>query len=209
MMRKLGVFPSAMRHDARTHVGFLFAITLLLFASVVYASDLATVEERLLCGNTEVRVFSTCGSDPKADLFGECTEQHFLFADRDGKVLARVPGSARLSQRLRDDGKDMGTWLDALAVAWACLRGRDSSFVVITYSNGGNCTRCEWYEIFDLKGHRLATSEVPPWVNEKEEERIGKAFYKKYDALGLPTPWPDSSFQWFRVFEHPYPYTDN
>jgi len=190
-------------------VRFVFAITLVLFASVCYASDLATVEDRLVCGNTEVRVFTTCGSKPEADLFMECTEQHFLFVDRGGKILARVPGSARLSQRLRDDGKDMGTWLDALARGWACLKGRNSSFVVITYWNGGNCSRCEWYEIFDLKGHRLATSEVPPWVSEKKEERIGKAFGKKYDALGLPMPWPHSSFQWLRIFEHPYPRTGN
>jgi hypothetical protein len=206
-MRKIGVFPSAVGLDARIHVGFVFAGTLLLFASICYAGDLATVEDRFVCGNTEVRVFTTCGSDPEADFYMECTEQHFLFVDRDGKVLARVPGSARLSQR--DDGKDMGTWLDFLARDWACLKGRNSPFVVIRYWNGGNCSRCDWDEIFDLKGHRLATSEVPPWVNEKEEERIGKAFYKKYDALGLPMPWPHSSFQWFRVFEHPYPYTGN
>ena len=143
-------------------LGFSSAGTLLLFASICYASDLATVEDRLVCGSTEVRVFTTCGSNPKADLFGECTEQHFLFADRGGKVL--TGHTIRTTQsEVRDDGKDMGTWLDALAVAWACLRGRDSSFVVISYSNRGNCSRCEWYEVFDLKGHRLATSEVPPW----------------------------------------------
>jgi len=190
-------------------VRFLSALTILLFGSIVSASDLYTAQDRLVCKNTEVRAFTTCTSDSTVAMDAECTEQHFLFADRDGKVLARVPGSARLSQRLRDDGKDMGTWLDALARDWACLKGRNSPFVVITYWNGGNCSRCDWDEIFDLKGHRLATSEVPPWVNEKEEERIGKAFYKKYDALGLPMPWPHSSFQWFRVFEHPYPYTGN
>jgi hypothetical protein len=207
MMRKLSAFSPAMKHDARAYVRSVLAITLLRFATVCYAGDLATVEERLVCGNTEVRVFTTCGSKPEADFFMECTEQHFLFADRDGKVLARVRGSGQLRQRLRDDGKDMGTWLNGLAVDWACLRGRNSSVVLISYSSRGNCSGCEWDEILDLKGHRLASSEVPPRVKEKEEERIGKAFDKTYDALGLPMPWPYSLFQRIRAFEHPYSYT--
>jgi hypothetical protein len=86
---------------------------------------------------------------------------------------------------------------------WACLKGRNETFVLIGYTRGGICSRCQWDEIFDLEGHMLASSEVPPSAKKKEEERIKGAFYKKYRALGLPMPWPDSSFQLFRGFEYP------
>ena len=169
------------------------------------ARDLFTAEDKLVCENTEVRVFTTCPSDSKNVLDSDCIEQYFLFVDMNKKTTRKVRASGRL-ERIYEDvpGREMEKSLESLALDWACLRGRDGSYVLIGYSNGGNCVRCEWDEIFDLKGHRLASSEVRPSAKNKEEERILEAFDKKYEALGLPLPWPHSSFQLFRYLKHSY-----
>ncbi len=184
---------------------FLSLLAMLLLGSVASAGGPVMVEDRLACDDTEVRVFTTCTSDPMAPLDAPCIEQHFLFVNEKEKVSRRVPASGRLREVYGAHGVKMGKRLDAMAEDWACMGGRDNkSFVLIESSTGGNCSRCEWDEIFDLKGHRLASSKVPESVGKKEAERINDVFDRKYDALGLPMPWPDSSFQSFRIFEHPY-----
>ncbi len=183
---------------------FLSLLAILFVGSVASARDPVMVEDRLVCEDTEVRVFTTCTSDSTVFMNAECTEQHFLFVNEKEKMSRGIPASGRLREIYGAHGVKMGKRLDALAADWACLRGRDKSFVLIGYANGGNCSRCEWDEIFDLRGRRLASSKVPESVGEKEERRINDAFDRKYDALGLPMPWPHSSFQPFRIFEHPY-----
>ena len=193
---------AAKRPVAAIFVRFLFALTILLFGSVVSASDTSTMEDRLVCKNTEVRVFTTCSTDPLAIFALECTEQYFLFVDVNKKTSTRISASGQLKERYGAQGRKMGNWLDALALEWACLRGSNEAVVLIGYTRGGICSRCQWYEIFDREGRMLASSKVPPLAKKKEEERINEAFYKKYDALGLPMPWPDSSLQLFRGFEY-------
>ena len=184
---------------------FLSMLAMLLLSSVASAKDPVMVEDRLACEDTEVRVFTTCTSDPTVPLDAPCTEQHFLFVNEKEKMSRRVPASGRLREVRGAHGVKMGKRLDALAEDWACMKGRDNkSFVFIGYYTGGICDRCEWWEIFDLKGRRLASSKVPESVGEKEAERIRHAFIRKNNALGLPRRWPDSAFQWFRIFEHPY-----
>jgi hypothetical protein len=184
---------------------FLSLLAMLLLGSVASARDPVMVEDRLVCEDTEVWVFTTCTFDPTLPVASPCIEQHFLFANENEKMPRRIPASGRLREVYGAHGVKMGKQLDALAKDWACLKGHDNeSFVVIGCSTGGNCPRCEWYDIFDLRGRRLASSKIPEWAGKKEERRINDAFDRKYDALGLPVPWPNSSFGWFRIFEHPY-----
>ncbi len=184
-------------------VWFLSALAILSLSSVVSAGDLYTAEDRLVCGDTEVRASTTCTSASDTVLSSECSEEYFVFSNSKEKVSRRISASGRLRERYGNHGKWMGKWLDALASEWACLKGGKGSYILIYYANGGNCNRCEWYEIFDLHGNMLATDKVGPQATHNEEERITKAFDKKYDALNLPMPWPHSSFQTIRRFEKP------
>jgi hypothetical protein len=104
-----------MRPAAGTFVRFLVALFILLFGSSVSASDLVTMEDRLVCKNTEVRVFTTCSSDPLATFDLKCTEQYFLFVDANKKTSMRVSASVQLKERYGAHGRKMGNWLDALA----------------------------------------------------------------------------------------------
>jgi hypothetical protein len=185
-------------------VWFLFVLAILSLSSVVSARDLYTAEDRMVCGDTEVRASTTCTSDSDGLVISDCLEQHFVFSNLTEKVSRKISASCRLRERYGNHGKKMGKWLDIPAFDWACLKGRDgSSYILIGYFNGGICDRCEWDEIFDLHGNRLATDEVGPQATHNEEERIIHAFNKKYRALHLPMPWPDSSFKTIRRFEKP------
>jgi hypothetical protein len=178
----------------------LFAI--LIFVTTTFAGDLSTMEDRLSCGTTEVRAFTTCRVTPTSVFDSECAEQYLLFANSKTGTSVKVPASGQLRERRGAHGKNMGTWLDALACEWGCLKGRaNRTLVLIEYWNGGICDECEWDEIFDLEGHRLATSKVPFRTKEKEARRIRDTFYKKYRELGLPMPWPETSFHRFTVFD--------
>lgn len=45
--------------------------------------------------------------------------------------------------------------LDYIASDWACDYGFKSNFLIVRYSNGGNCLDCEFYMIYDLSGVKL------------------------------------------------------
>src|SRR5208337_123201 len=70
---------------------FLFALVMLLLGSVASAGGPVTVEDRLVCGGTEVRVFTTCTFDPALPVASPCIEQHFLFVNDKEKVSRRIP----------------------------------------------------------------------------------------------------------------------
>ncbi len=200
-MRKLGAFPAAMKHNARAFVRFLFALTILLFASAVFGDDLSTLEEGFVCENIKFQVSTTCASDPEAPFDLRCAEQHFIFADANGKILAKVPASGQLREKTGLHGRKMGQWLDGLAMRGSCLKGRDGTFVVIEYINTQLFSPIPgWEEIYDLKGNMLASSRVPGPVADEEKERIRKAYYKTYLAMGLP---PFHDFEQFRNFKDP------
>jgi hypothetical protein len=187
----------------KTLMRCLALISILFFCFPVFASDFSTVEDRLVCGDTDVRAFTTCGPDPYiADLL-ECTEQYFLLTDAKTGMSTRIPGSGRLEKSLGAHGKDMGTWLNGVAWEWACVKGRGRRYVMIGYTRGGICIGCEWYELFDLKGHQVAGSKSSPSATEEEATRVVRAFDKKCDALGLPKHWPDSWFRTLRYSDRP------
>ena len=201
MMRKIGTFPAAIGLDARTFLPFVFALTILVCVSVVFADGLSTLEEGFVCENIKVQVSTTCASDPEAPFDQRCAEQHFIFADANGKILAKVPASGQLREKTGLDGKKMGQWLDGRAIRGSCLKGRDGTFVVIEYIGTQLFTPIPgWEDIYDLKGNMLASSRVPEPVVNEEKERIQKAYYKTYLSMGLP---PFHDFEQFRNFKDP------
>jgi hypothetical protein len=79
-------------------------------------------------------------------------------------------------------------WITAFAWSWACVRGKGNSYVIILYTTGGNCSGCEWAEIYDLDGNMIVSNKGYP-IEEKNNE-----FKGIYEKLELPNQWPRSSF---------------
>ena len=201
-MRKLFGSPAAVNRVASAFLRFLPLFSILLFGSVVLADDLSTLEEGFVCESTQFRVSTTCASDPEAPFDLRCAEQHFIFADANGKILAKMPASGQVKEKVGVDGRKMGQWLDALAMQGACLKGRDGSFVVIGYITTILFSSVHgWDEIYDLKGHMLASSRVTEQASKEERDRIVDAYYTTYQAMGLPEL--PGNFHWFRNFKDP------
>lgn len=138
-----------------------------------------TATDELSCGEVKVKVVTTCTDErsPQPD----CIRQHFVFSNQETGASVKVQGSGRL---VKGDPPENFASLDALAVHWACVKGKAGPYVLIDYSTGGRCDSCQWHELFDLKGKRLATSQVvDPYGPDTR-------FTKKWDSLGLPEPWP-------------------
>jgi len=201
-MRKLFPLPAAMKRDA-TALALSFPLLFLpLLGSAALADDLSTLEERFVCEGTQVQVSTTCATDPEAPFDMRCAEQHFIFADANGKILAKVPASGQLKENAGFNRKKVGQWLDALADNGACVRGRDGSFVEIGYLTTVRYSPVKgWEEIYDLKGHILASSRPPESASNEERDRIEKAYFKWWREMELQEP-PGGSLG-LRLFKDP------
>jgi hypothetical protein len=161
----------------------LVSVLFLFLATAARGEGLYTRTDELSCGNTVVHAFSTCYVDPEhAD---DCAEQHFLFVKKTSGAFTRVRASGEPVATTNSKDK-RGIWLYGLAWRWACLKGKAGNYVVIDYSAGGNCDTCEWREIFDLTGRRLATS--------RKSEAGATRFDKEWDSLGLARHSPEKAF---------------
>jgi hypothetical protein len=182
MTKEVFVRGSTWRHTCTL---LLFLTLPLIVSGVACGEGFYTRTDELSCGNTKVRAFTTCAgnSDPR----GSCTEQHFVFSDETTGAFVKVPASGETAAGANFEGR-MGVWLYGVAWQWACLKGKTGAYVVMTYANGGNCDTCEWVEIFDLKGRRLATDGGP-----KTNANIAR-FNKTWGSLGLPRLWPEKAF---------------
>src|SRR5260370_30423720 len=79
--------------------------------------------------------------------FPSCTKQVISFVSDTnsiGREVLLVPSKNEKRQ-----------YLDFLAGSWACAKGRDTSFLLVRFYNGGNCQQCERIEGFGLHGKRL------------------------------------------------------
>jgi hypothetical protein len=185
---------------------FEFTVTcLILFIAfnecLADGKKLYVAEDQMLCENMLVEAYTTCTEESRAVGLSECTDQFFIFNNPEIGGSSKVSGSGELRYRLGAHGRPMGRWLDSLAWSWACLKGSRASFIVVAYSNGGNCSGCEWWEIFDLTGKKLAGSKVPPSRGDEALREADNAFDKEYDLLGLPRPWPRALFRRIHVFK--------
>jgi hypothetical protein len=167
-----------------------FSILFLFLCTAASGEGLDTRKDELQCGDVLVQAFTTCTRE-EVILFPDCTEQHFIFSNQRTGTSVRIKGSEEKAE------EQIGTLkiLSGLAGDWACIRGKAGLYVILNYWTGGNCGPCEWSEFFDLKGRRLATDK-----GAKTEANNGQ-FKKKWDALGLPQPWPRNSFTSIKVLK--------
>lgn len=132
-------------------------------------------ESNLSCGSVDIRIVTKC-FESQNNLFPACFEQNVSFIDNKNDVILSTierPGEVALAE---------------LAMSWACVTGKNEQFLLIGYYNGGNCEDCEWYELFDLSGHKLASS------NNKLRDNGSDSFEHVHKKLRLPKIWPRESF---------------
>jgi hypothetical protein len=133
-----------------------FTIVVLMHTSLDAQQPYSRTSQ-LLCDGVKIQVVTQCLDDSNLAT-PDCTMQTFSFLDKSGERTVSKPASGK-SVTVKDaKGKSVGRYLDALATDWLCLKGRVQSYLVVWYSTGGNCDECEWQEVLDLKGKRLAST---------------------------------------------------
>jgi len=171
---------------------FLLATTILFPVNGVAESKLFTTTDELSCSDVKVQVITTCTEDTRQDWpSGLCTDQHFLFKDkRTGKTNTVKGLNEYIDNQVNADTQSKRTnkWLSGVAYSWACVKGRERSYIIIMYSTGGNCEVCEWAAIYNLEGKMLVSDQGKPI------EKGIKHFRTVYKKIGLPVKWPRSSF---------------
>ena len=102
--------------DAKRNEGFRvagwlvsFSILLALMGGAARGEGLYTREDELSCGNTVVQAFTTCTEDSRDVDTAVCTEQHFLFTDKETGASVRVQGPGKpVADRDAGEGKMWG-----------------------------------------------------------------------------------------------------
>lgn len=166
---------------------YLFIIlSFIMFLNQSYSYAGATYEKltEINCSNTIVQVSTRCLDNDQGS-FPFCVKQELVFNNVTDAKTIRQPASGIL---VKNNYRSIDA-LDALISKIACVKGREKSYLLIQYYNGGNCDECEWNEIFDLAGNKLSTSKKVKGLNNDDI-----VFEKTYEELGLPKPWPRSSF---------------
>ncbi len=121
--------------------------------------------ENVPCEGYTVTVRSNCMDEPEFTTNGFCPEQEVLIKSPSGKQT-----KTRLN--LRQYRTEM-----LQAYSFLCHQGNNNHmYLLIAFSNGGNCNVCESQQILGIDGK---------WVT-----RGGKEFVVKAKLLGLPlSPW--------------------
>jgi hypothetical protein len=168
----------------------LLLLILLISPSLCEAEErLYTRIDQLTCEDTQIQSSVTCTEDSfPGGYVRNCVDQHFLFTNRKTGKSMTVKSSADfapISNKIVDRNTRR---LSAFGWSWACVKGKNRSYVIILYSNGGKCSGCEWADIHSLDGKLLASDKGEPL-----DDRI-KMFKNIYMELGLPVKWPRSSF---------------
>lgn len=144
--------------------------TFISLAGYAYAEQPYTRIAEMMCDNVKVKVTTECYQDDPPDM-PLCSKQYFEFADRNTGESIVKPASGITS----DDYY--------LASRLQCMRGKTQSYLMVMYYNGGNCDKCEWAEIRDLTGKKVATD----WPKTKKSM---KQFDNAWDRFGLGNPQP-------------------
>lgn len=161
----------------------LFSV-ILLVGITAYAQEPYSTSSELICDNIKVQVITKSIKDPKIDYINpNCTEQHFIFIDQEtGKAITKS-ASGKLVDVIGAKGRIIGRWLDSLATELYCVKGKTESYLIFWYNTGGNCDECEWQELLDLKGKRLAST-------RHKTKRNMNAFSNIWKQLGIPDMQP-------------------
>ena len=171
-----------MRETIQAYKGVAAVICLLgLIVSLAdpsYAEESYTKTAEMVCGDTKVTVVTQCYDD--SHVLPSCSKQEFQFVKSGGAIITKAAAG-----KLEDD-VDVSPprkGLDALASQAQCVRGKSQSYLVVMYYNGGNCEKCEWAEILDLKGEKVSTD----WPKTKKSL---ENFDKAWKRLGLSESKP-------------------
>lgn len=196
VMLRASCFMTILTKRGKSEMGFLISeskkrnvIVYLLFAVyllasiTVYAQQNYTTSAELFCDNVKVQVVTKCVDDSYLS-FPFCVEQRFIFTDQKTNKTYNISASGKIVAQVDSRNRKIGEVLDYLAVSMASVKGKTKSYLLVRYYNGGNCGECEWYEIYDLNGSRLATS------RGKVTGIKYKNFENVYKQIGLPEQWP-------------------
>jgi len=178
--------PNIRRKDLTQIFSLLIIIFLLLFVNhnCSYAQETYVKSTEIKCENIIVKIKTECSSDSMRS-FPFCVSQEILLTSANDARTIRIPTSAKLT---KENNNSIPT-LDALVSEIACVKGYKKSYLLIGYYGGGNCDECEWYEICDLAGNKLASRKKIKGLKGSYEK-----FKKTYEELGLPKKWPRSLF---------------
>jgi len=148
-------------------------IVVVLYTFTAHAEQSYTKNAEMMCGDTKVNIITECYDD--SAILPHCTKQDIEFKPKDiNKNITQAT-----------IGKE-GDYF--LATSWACVKGKSQAYLLINYNTGGNCEDCEWTELFDLHGKKMANN------RGKTTGKANKHFEKIYKQIGLPQSWPRSSF---------------
>lgn len=185
------------------YVGIVFVVVLLfpVFTGTVTGKDLFTSVDEITCSDVVVKVSTECPSENKPGSVFECTRQDFVFLNRKAGTSTELACSGEAVPDLGPKGELLGRYLDALAVSWACVKGKNEWSLLVRYTTFGTCEDCEWTEIYSLKGYRLASDRTQYSQTDIERDRRVVEFKETYNHLGLPTPWPQDAFRYIGLLK--------
>ncbi len=152
-------------------------IFILSFCSVEAASgDQPYIKSaELLCDGTKVAVTTLC-SDDSSLVYPKCQSQSLAFTNLATNKVVTTRSTQAITVKMF--GSEM---IDGLAGSWACLKGKNNTYLVVRFYNGGNCEECEWLEIYDLDGRNLTPK------SRKHRSEFGERF----GALCLQENWKE------------------
>ena len=158
--------------------------------------ELITAVDELECGGTKVVAETTCTADSKPT-FKTCTKQTISFKDmkKGGEIIKKIH-----NENLGGADERVGKNIDAFIWRWACVRGKDRSYLVLEFATGGSCAGCEWDEIYQIDGKKVASKKSKNRTQEAIQEAVEK-FQRTYRALGIEK-LPRSLFQRIKILKN-------
>jgi hypothetical protein len=129
--------------------------SLLLTNGIARALDSTSWEQSLVCERSRVVIRTDC---VRKDADTHCPIQRLEFRKNDG-------GPKKKKFTFRHPYSDFPSFIASLS----CVKKKEKNYVVATETNFGNCSDCEWLDIFDTNGRYLVSSKAfrrsnPPFV---------------------------------------------
>lgn len=172
-----------------------------VFSGTVNGKEMFINVDEMECSDTVIKVSTECPSGNRRASVFECTRQDLVFLNRKTGASTKVACSGEPVRDPDTRGELSGNYLDALAVSWACVKGKKEWYLLVRCTTFGTCEDCEWTEIYSLEGYRLAGDRTQYGQAGTERDRLIVEFKKACSHLGLPTPWPRDAFKHIRLLK--------
>jgi hypothetical protein len=166
----------------RRAVAVIFFIAALFAETIAYSKEPYLRKNDLTCGNAKIQIITRCTGESNS-IIPDCVEQNFWFTDQTTEKTIFKNASGKRVTVKDAKGKTIGQYLDALATGWICAKGKSQLYLIVWYNTGGNCDECEWQEILDLNGKKIATTLPKTRQNIESYDDI-------WLKLGLPSISP-------------------